>query len=174
MQNYERAISVVLHHEGGFTDNPNDRGGPTNFGITLKDWLAYYGREGTREEIRLLTVDMVKTIYKKLFWDHGFDQIESPDFATILFDQCVVSGMYGAVRRLQIMLGLTADGILGPKTLQKINEFYGKALSFQYVRASVHHYVALVESRPEQAEFLEGWINRLFSLLDFVFFDDVT
>jgi lysozyme family protein len=175
MPSFEKAITLVLKHEGGFVNRPNDTGGATKYGLTLKDLSAFWQKPVSVSDAQALDIETAKKIYNNLFWSgKGFDKIASDAFAAVLFDQCVLGGMYAAITRLQTVLGLKADGLLGPQTLAAINSHDGKALGFKFIRASMHFYTRLAAYRSTQAEFLEGWIDRLFSLIDFLFFDEIT
>ena len=68
-ENFERALPLVLQHEGGYVDHPRDPGGATNLGVTigtLSDWL---GRPASKAEVKALTRDSVAPIYRKNYWD---------------------------------------------------------------------------------------------------------
>ena len=67
--NYNDCLTRLLKDEGGYSNNPNDPGGPTNFGITLKDYRLYVNPQGTANDVRSMTVDQAKTIYKSKYWD---------------------------------------------------------------------------------------------------------
>lgn len=175
MSNFETALKVLLHHEGGYANRVNDRGGPTNFGITLATLTEYQGRPATMEQIQALTADKAAQIYQRLFWDRmALDHVESELVATVLLDQGVLTGPGTAVGRLQTLLGLHPDGLPGPLTTVAINRENGEALAFRFIRASSHHYTAVVAADPTQLEFFAGWSDRLYSLLDFVFLGDFT
>jgi len=69
IENWETAFQMVLKHEGGFVNNPKDPGGMTNLGVTKKVWEEFVGREVDEREMRALTPDVVKPLYKKNYWD---------------------------------------------------------------------------------------------------------
>lgn len=172
---FKTAVDILLRHEGGYSDRPGDRGGPTNFGITLATLSEYLECKATLQQLQTLTADKAALIYKALFWDRmALDQVESDLVATVLLDQGVLTGRGTAVGRLQMLLGLHPDGINGPLTTIAINRENGEALAFRFVRSSSHHYTALVTGDPEQLQFFAGWSDRLYSLLDFVFLGDFT
>lgn len=68
-QNYNFALNEVLKSEGGYTNNPNDKGGPTNYGITLKDYRLYINKAGTADDVKDMTLAQAKVIYKTKYWD---------------------------------------------------------------------------------------------------------
>lgn len=68
-QNFNDCLNRLLKDEGGYTNDPRDPGGPTNFGITLKDYQLYINKRGTATDVKNMSVDQAKTIYKSKYWD---------------------------------------------------------------------------------------------------------
>jgi len=97
-QNYDDIISKVLQSEGGYTNDPQDPGGPTNFGITIHDYRAYIDRNGTAEDVKEMTVAQAKEIYKTKYWDavRGDSLPSGVDYS--VFDYGVNSGVSRALR----------------------------------------------------------------------------
>ncbi len=114
---FERAMTLVLQHEGGWSDDPQDPGGATNLGVTIGTLSLHLGRPATRAEVRALTPATVAPIYRRRFWDaiQGDALPAGLDYA--LFDFAVNSGPRRAVIGLQRALGIADDGRLGPVTL---------------------------------------------------------
>jgi lysozyme family protein len=67
--NYNFCLNQVLKSEGGYTNDPNDAGGPTNFGITIADYKKYINKKGTAKDVRGMSLDDAKSIYKSKYWD---------------------------------------------------------------------------------------------------------
>lgn len=90
--NFEPCLAVILKHEGGYVDHPNDPGGATNLGVTIGTLRAWRGRPVTKAEVRALTVADVRPIYRKNYWDAvGADSLAAGvDLA--VFDPAVNSG----------------------------------------------------------------------------------
>lgn len=110
---FTEALQHVLKHEGGYVDHPDDPGGETHYGITVK-----VAREnGYLGDMRTIPMHVVADIYRKQYWDKvKADQMpESVRFA--LFDYAVNSGPVAASKALQRVLGVADDGILGPMTI---------------------------------------------------------
>lgn len=105
-QNYAQALDELLRHEGGYTNNPHDPGGPTNFGITIYDYRKYINRAGTARDVRRMTVDQAKAIYRAKYWDaQRCDDLPSGvDYA--IFDYGVNSGIGRSGRVLRHLLKL--------------------------------------------------------------------
>jgi len=169
MANFDESLKIVLAHEGGFVDNPDDHGGPTNFGLTLAD-LSCLGLNSTTMVLKNLSQDQVSAIYRKLFWEplQG-DLIVSQKVADLLFDQGVLNGIGTVVRFVQRIVGVPADGILGPQTLGKINTTSATRIEALFVAAELRRYVQIAGSNPSQMQFLRGWVNRSADLLERMF-----
>lgn len=115
--NFERVLPLVLKHEGGWADDPDDPGGATMRGITIATYAAYRGRPVTKAELRAITDREIAEIYRRRYWDVvRADELPSGlDYA--VFDAAVNSGSARAARWLQAAVGATADGKVGPQTL---------------------------------------------------------
>ena len=121
-QNFYMCLSMLLEHEGGFVNHPKDPGGMTNLGVTKKAFEEYKGTEVSEQEMRDLLPTDVTPFYREKYWDKikGDDLPAGVDWA--VFDWCVNSGPSRAARALQVVVNATADGAIGPKTLEKVNE----------------------------------------------------
>jgi lysozyme family protein len=116
MTTYDKAVELILKHEGGYVDHPNDPGGETNMGISKRSYPD--------EDIKGMTKERAKEIYKKDFWDAvKGDQLPAA-VALICFDTAVMSGSRRACRFLQKACGVTTDGIVGPMTLGAVRVDY--------------------------------------------------
>lgn len=118
--NFEECLALVLKHEGGFVNNPQDPGGMTNLGVTKVTYEGYVNRHVDEAEMRSLTPNLVAPLYKKMYWDRikGDDLPVGVDYC--LFDLAVNSGVGKAGKLLQMALDLPADGIIGPMTLRAL------------------------------------------------------
>lgn len=95
--------------EGGYTNDPHDPGGATNFGITIHDYRAYINHEGTAEDVRNMTVEQAGAIYKAKYWDtvNGDNLPSGVDYC--VFDYGVNSGVRRAVHILNMTELKTTD-----------------------------------------------------------------
>jgi lysozyme family protein len=118
--NWENAFLAVLKHEGGYVNHPKDPGGMTNLGVTKRAWEEYVGHEVDEATMRGLTPEVVKPFYKSRYWDRikGDDLPSGVDYAA--YDLAVNSGTGRAAKYLQQIAGVTADGAIGPKSLEAI------------------------------------------------------
>lgn len=161
MASFETALPWVLRHEGGWSDDPLDRGGATMYGITL----AVAQRHGIPDALALrgITPQQAADIYRKDYW--RFDGIVNQNVATKVFDIAVNCGLSTAVKMLQKAVGMaghftTVDGDLGPKTLEAVNACHVYTLMSLLVSLQRSHYQRIVDRSPEQIRFLKGWMRR--------------
>ncbi|QRE76177.1 glycoside hydrolase family 108 protein [Methylobacterium aquaticum] len=117
---FERALSLVLKHEGGWSDHPQDPGGPTNLGVTIGTLSAVLGRPATKADVKALTPAKVAPVYRQRYWDavEADDLPAGLDYA--VFDWAVNSGPARAAIALQRLVGVADDGHIGPVTLQAV------------------------------------------------------
>jgi len=171
-------LEHCLHHifkiEGGFVDNPADRGGPTKFGITLKTFADYSGLPSLpASAIQNLTAEHAARIYEFKYWNTmKLDRVRSPKVALILFDQGVNGGPKTAIKMLQEVLNesfgesLLVDGELGNKTDVAIATAPDARLCRKLIQKAQARYVSLAVKDASQLVFLKGWLNRTFALQD--------
>jgi len=171
MTPFEKALEHVLEREGGYVDHPDDRGGPTNFGITIGTLARWRGRIVTRDDVKSIPKSEVVAIYKVRYWDAcGLDQIESDKIALCIFDQAVNRGVKPAVKQAQMVgedlseIALLIDGVLGPRSANAINVVNPTSFCMAYIDASREYYRRLAARVPRQKTFLKGWLNRMDAL----------
>lgn len=149
-------IDAVLEREGGsqVTNDPSDSGGRTQFGISERSHPdAWADNQVTEEEARAI----YETKYVKA---PGFDQIEDSKLQALLIDFGVNSGPALAIMKLQEILRVEVDGILGPKTLAAIQIQEPRRLANQLSLARIKMIGRIVKRDPSQLRFLNGWLNR--------------
>lgn len=152
---------MILTSEGGYTDHPADRGGPTNWGITASVLAEHLGLATVEDTIvKSLTMEQAIDIYLKKYVEaSGIGNLD-PVLQPIMLDSVVNHGISGGVKMLQRAVGEVEDGRCGPKTLAVANArpydaYYG------VIRARMKKYAGIVNSDRSQLVFLSGWINRL-------------
>lgn len=164
----------ILSWEGGFANHPNDKGGPTNKGVTIATFRSVFGNK-TVADLKRMTDEQWNTIFKRLFWNRcKADEIKDQAVANILVDWTWTSGTVG-IRHAQSALGLKPDGIVGPKTLAALNTVRGgktifgtngeaEPTTFELLwKRREQHFMSLAR-QPGQKVFLKGWLNRLDSI----------
>lgn len=168
-----KCLERVLMHEGGFVDHPLDKGGPTNYGITLNTLSNFMRRQATVEELKTLSPDIVRTIYLERYWlPMKLDRVGNFYIALILFDQAVNRGPEAAVKSLQRALNsmgecLEVDGELGNKTDAAMVRLKNLELFFlELIEECTKAYVSICKANPAQIVFMNGWLSRCFKLLE--------
>ena len=108
-QDYDEALARLLAHEGGYTNDAADPGGPTNFGITITDYRKYAMPGATAADVRAMKVDEAKAIYRAKYWgaQRCDDLPAGVDYA--VFDYGVNSGIGRSGKVLRRVLGLADD-----------------------------------------------------------------
>lgn len=163
---FNEASLVVKAHEGGYGNDPNDSGGPTNFGITQSDLAQFRGHAVSADDVKNMSFDEAKLIYKKDYWDPlHLDQVLNPTIQTILFDQGILSGVGGCTKAIQQVVGVTVDGVIGPQTIAAINNMDPILLSKKFIISLQNRYIDIVLHNNTQIKFLKGWIARTQDLL---------
>jgi lysozyme family protein len=159
------AFQQLLKHEGGFTDDPKDRGNwttgrigegvlrGTNYGISA---MAY-----PDEDIRGLTPARARELYHRDYWQRVRGDELPPAVAVVVFDAAVNSGVGRAIIWLQECVRTTADGRLGPVTLAAVTRAEPTALAVEYTRRRVLFLTRI----PTFNRFGTGWTQRALEVL---------
>lgn len=148
MTAFERALELVLRHEGGYVNDPHDPGGETKYGISKR---AY-----PNEDIRNMTQDRAAQIYRADYWTpiRGNDLPES--VAPMVFSMAVNMGVRVAIKHLQYCLGVQSDGIIGPKTLAALDR-----ASVSRVRVMLlQEWILGYTDRVGFPRYGRGWVRR--------------
>jgi lysozyme family protein len=150
-ENYPACLKATLRYEGGKVDDPRDPGGRTAFGITQNTYNAWRGKSD--KDVFNITQDEVAAIYKTQYWDkiRGDDLPDGLDFA--VFDFAVNSGVGRASKYLQSMVGVTQDGVIGPKTVAAAKAYLGVRLTDMRL--------GFLKGLPTWDTFGRGWANRI-------------
>ncbi len=143
MPGFEGAISIVLSAEGGYVNNPADRGGETKFGITRA--LA-----GPDADIKNLTREQAIEIYRVKVWEAEHCDALAWPLSLVHFDAIVNHGPGNA--RALLELSTWADV---PVDLE----------AFAYLSLRRRFYKKIALEEPTQVVFLRGWLARMDSLL---------
>lgn len=166
------AISEVIETEGGFANHRADRGGPTKYGVTQKTYNDYMTMKNggktyksTVSEIRNMPVEVARDVYKTMYWSEvKGDDIKSFRVAHALLDQAIHRGPQAAIRQVQEVLGLEADGHMGPDTIEAINKADEKKFLTLFLDQTEQAYRTIVKNNPSQKVFAKGWKKRAKSL----------
>jgi len=182
MASFDQAIGLILKHEGGWVNNPNDPGGATNFGISLRFLVDHpeagdFDMDGDvdAEDIAGMTIEQASDIYRQFWWDmYRYDQFADQTIATKVFDHAVNMGAKRAHILLQTAMNkafglkLTVDGALGPASYRSINAVHDgdeeQILLRTYCDEIWAFYQRLIANNSKLKVFAKGWQRRAYDL----------
>ena len=179
---FDEIIEVVLAHEGGYVDDPDDRGGATNFGVTQASFSKYKGRDVTKDEIKNMTVEDAKACYRQDFWDPArVDQFDE-DLREVYFDMVVNHGQRNAVKIIQQAAnnrgaGIDVDGLIGPATIRSAGNVSKEDILLERTMfyANLCFNGSKYANRKSQNKFMRGWVfNRVFYFVKSELQDEIT
>jgi lysozyme family protein len=156
--NFDTAFALLLGHEGDFSDHAADPGGKTRWGITE----AVARQAGYTGDMRALPVDLAKRIYLDSYWRPVRADDLPPGVRYIVFDGAVNSGPAQSALWLQRALGVTADGVIGPRTLAAA---YAKDAQ-QLKTAILAQRLRFMTSLTNWPAFSRGWARRIADLME--------
>ena len=178
MAKFENALELLLAHEGGYSNDPDDPGGETYKGIARKmqpDWLGWHIIDLLKKqpgfpdllfakhevEINKQLQYEVKSFYYSNFWMKiSGDKIDNQLVAESIFDFAVNAGIGVSISLSQSVVGVTADGIIGPKTIEAINRFDAGQFLTAFALAKIVRYINICNKRPVSKKYFFGWVVR--------------
>lgn len=163
MSDFDRALPFVLSMEGGYVNDPDDRGGATSHGVTQATYDSYRkGRGQPTRDVKDITPQEVGDCYNSMYWhDSGASTLPWP-LSLAVFDAGVNHGVGRARKMLQEALGVEPDGIIGPKTRAAIEACDPDETTDELLWIRVDFYYRI--SKGDQIKFLRGWLRRLLHL----------
>lgn len=154
---FKKCLELVLKSEGGYVDHPSDPGGRTNLGVTQAVWEEWLGHPVTEKDMRALTPEKVAPMYEMKYWRTSYCEKLPQGLNLLVFSMAVNSGSGRAVKLLQRCLGLVEDGIIGARTMAKIQESKVVDLIERYSATRKEFY----EGLKLFPVFGRGWVNRV-------------
>lgn len=153
-------LTLTEERDGVFTDNPNDPGGATKSGViqtTYDDWRRR--QHLVPQSVRLMDQAEQRAIYLE-FWEACYGHVLPAPLNGVTFDFAVNASPRRALKRLQYVVGVVQDGIIGPKTLAAIQARPLPQVVNDYLWVRVAYYEALARANHKLASFW-GWIPRV-------------
>lgn len=150
----------------GFVNDPNDNGGATMIGVTIGTYRSYCRQRGwkipTVQNLKDISYKIWRDIVYSVFWNKWkADTIVDQTVANMVVDWAWHSGA-STIKKVQKLLGVTADGIVGPKTIGALNN--AKDIKSKIYQSRKAYFEAIVKNNPSQKKWLKGWMNRLNSV----------
>jgi lysozyme family protein len=163
---FNKAFKEIIGHEGGYTNDPDDRGNWTT-GIIGKGELkgTKYGIAAHSYpylDIKNLTLKQAQDIYYLDFWvEAGIDKLPK-HLQVSVFDSVINHGLRGGIRILQQAIGTLTDGIVGPNTIKA-----SKLISEErFLLFRLNKYIDIILAKPALIKYINGWRNRVLKLLN--------
>lgn len=151
----------ILAHEGGYVDHPKDPGGATNLGITIKTLAAWRKRKVSKAEVKALTPADVIPIYKANYWDAMRCSLLPLGLDYMVMDYGVNSGPARSVKDLQRTVGAYDDGILGARTIAKVEEYIHRHGMHALLKAFADRRWKFMQGLSTFGTFGNGWKKRV-------------
>lgn len=156
-KNWEKSLELLLKHEGGYVDHPDDPGGETNLGVTK----AVYEEHGGTKDMKDLEVEDVEPIYKESYWDRVKGDELPAGLDLCVFDFGVNAGTGRAAGYLQALVGSEQDGAIGPNTLKAVNEYVEKTGIERTIEKYQNDRQRYYEKLDTFKTFGRGWSKRV-------------
>lgn len=164
MADFLPAFEQMIKDEGGYVlhEVQGDTGGATYAGIARNKNPHWNGwRYIDRKELGGPLTGMVRDFYKVEFWDKmRGDELLEQEIANSIFNFGVNAGMSMAVKLAQLVVGATPDGVIGPKTVELLNQQNPTDFQKSYALTKIARYAEICNKNRTQSKFLLGWINR--------------
>ncbi|WP_421780745.1 glycoside hydrolase family 108 protein [Kiloniella litopenaei] len=183
---YDQAFNITFKHEGGFVFDPDDPGGATNYGVSLR-WLSKAGeldldQDGWPDgdidhdgdididDIRLLSKEDAKELFFYHWWEQ-FDLHLMPALTAVkTFDLSINMGPRPAFKCLQraakaCRYDIADDGIIGPQTrsvIHSLGRSNEQALLAALCSEAAGFYRSLIAGKPVFVKYRNGWLNRAY------------
>jgi len=172
MANFKTAFDLMIAHEGGYVNDPDDPGGETYKGVARKIFSKWEGWQ---------TIDMLKRqagfpanldkdtdlqeavsdFYRVNFWDKiNADNIENQEVSSSIFDFAVNAGVGSSASLAQLVVEINPDGVIGPDSVAQINAFDADHFLAAFTVAKIARYISIVKKRPTSRKYFYGWVLR--------------
>lgn len=159
---FNRALEKLLRHEGGYVNNKADSGGETICGISRKWYPQWSGWALVDQGLRETSEDVQKhvyTFYYTFYWVKlRLDDVQSDAVAELLFNFAVNIGKKTMVKKIQRILKVKQDGLIGDKTVAALNAYDDEKFIYHMLLELLEFYVQLGKEQPI---FVKGWVNRV-------------
>ena len=151
----------------GFVNDPNDNGGATMIGITIGTYRSYCRYKGWKtpsiNDLKNMPYKIWRDIVYSMYWNKWkADTILDQTVANMVVDWMWHSGA-STIKKVQALLGVSQDGIVGYKTISALNN--SEDIKTKLYIARKTYFEKIVKNNPSQKKWLNGWMNRLNSLV---------
>lgn len=175
---FPEAVKFTLGNEGLFSDDPDDPGGPTNYGITQQTLSQYRGQNCSVHDVRDLSAGEAVAIYYAFYWcPLSIEGVTKRATALAIFDAAILYGVRKAVWLAQRTLKdcdsvvisidpkFKVDGYMGPITIKELNRCPERIFLAQFHLHILNHINEIAARNPKLNKFRRGWITRANKIL---------
>lgn len=172
MAEFTQAFQLMIAHEGGYVNDPDDPGGETYKGVARKihsKWDGWTkvdmlkrqaGFPGNLDKDTELQQD-VEDFYRINFWNKiKGDDITDQEVANSIFDFGVNAGTGTSASLAQMVIGAKADGVIGPVSIDMLNKFNPEHFLASFTVAKIARYISIIKKRPTSRKYFYGWVCR--------------
>lgn len=158
---------ILIRESALYTNHPDDKGGPTMFGITQATLSEWRGHPCTADDVKRLSEREAREIYREQYIVRpGFLGIENEAVRTLTVDCAVNHGVKEAVLLLQRAARAFTDGLFGPNTREAVNRMTAGVLYRRLCSQRVRLYGQIITKNPTQSVFAAGWANRVADFIE--------
>lgn len=169
MARFDDCLQTTFTLEGGYANVSGDHGKATEYGVTQITYDRWRkAQELSLQDVKHITYAEAASVFHEYYWLPVKAESLPIPVDLVVFDTAVNSGVMRAVKMLQTIARVPADGINGPKTLSAIAAIDSKMLAHTYLDARKTLYQQIVANDATQAKFLKGWLNRIVFLRNIV------
>lgn len=163
LDEFKRSVTKVLVHEGGYVNHKEDPGGATNKGVTQRVYDAFrLSAKQVKRSVKLITEDEIFAIYRTRYWNLIKGDSLPPGVGYVVFDGAVNSGVKQSVLWLQRALGIRADGVVGPDTINATNDYPDHDV---LIRKIIDRREKFLRALTTFKTFGKGWLSRISGVL---------
>ena len=172
MADFTTSYNLVIGNEGGYVNDTDDPGGETYKGVARKmhpTWIGWHivdllkaqpGFPANLDANKELQIE-VSSFYETKFWNRiAGELISEQSVANSIFDFAVNTGCSVSATLAQTVVGVKADGIIGIKTAEAINQFNHEHFLAAFTVEKIKRYVEICQKRPESRKYFFGWVIR--------------
>lgn len=172
-QRFQYAMKTIIKHEGGLSENKDDPGGVTAYGISLRyiksAHLCIDGdcSDSANEIIHLTLTDADQIYYRNWYEHYHYDKIKNEDLLTDIMDFSINAGSCEAHKLIQRAINnidnqnRIANCVLTQKTIDKINSLEPIIFHSAFQQEQTDFYKQIVRRNPHLKVFLKGWLRRI-------------
>lgn len=161
---FKEALRVLVKHEGGYVNDPRDHGGETYRGISRKFYPKWNGWKivdmSDKDSLdgNLDLMEEVADFYYTYYWFKlKCDNIEDEFIAQMLFNFAVNMGKRTIIKKVQRILQVKQDGLIGQITIGALNRMNTNEFVYHFLLEIIEFYIQIGKKQPH---YLVGWLNR--------------